>query len=103
MADDDDDRFGMPQSAFEAARDSHGRDSPVYRVGMYVPTRGEVASLPVEDLRVILIDWMWECPSELIPNNDQISAVRSILAKRSDASDPRVVQLISECDSYLEI
>jgi len=49
MAADDDDRFGMPQSAFEAALNSHGRDNPVYRVGMYVPTRREVATLPIED------------------------------------------------------
>jgi hypothetical protein len=103
MATDDDDRFGMPQSAFEAALDSHGRNNPVYRVGMYVPTRGEVAALPVDDLRVILIDWMWESPSELIPNNHQISEVRSVLAKRPDANDPRIVGLIAECDSYLEI
>lgn len=35
---DPDDRFGMPESAFKAARESHGLDSPVFRAGMYVPT-----------------------------------------------------------------
>ncbi|WP_038581019.1 hypothetical protein [Dyella japonica] len=103
MSPDDDDRFGMPPSAFEAALDSHGRDNPVYRVGMYVPTRGEVARLPVDDLRGILIDWMWESPSELIPNNEQIAAVRSILAERPDADDPELQRLIYECDEYLKV
>lgn len=37
-----DDRFGMPESAFQAARESHGLDNPVIRMGMYVPTREEV-------------------------------------------------------------
>ena len=99
---DKNDRFGMPQSAFEAALDSHGRNNPVFRVGMYVPTRGEVAELPIGDLRTILIDWMWESPSELIPNNAQIAQVRDILADRPDAGDPSVQQLIAECDAYLK-
>lgn len=99
----EDDRFGMPGSAFEAALDGHGRTNPVFRVGMYVPTRGEVARLPADDLRVILIDWMWESPSELIPNNRQIAEVRSILAARTDAGEPKIQRLIYECDVYLEV
>ena len=103
MVSDEDDRFGMPQSAFDAAWDSHGRQNPVFRVGMYVPTRGEVAKLPARDLRLILIDWMWESPSELIPNNEQISAVRSILIARTDAGEEVVQRLIAECDAYLKV
>ncbi|MGH8159768.1 MAG: hypothetical protein ACREPQ_16750 [Rhodanobacter sp.] len=67
-----DDRFGMPSRAFRAARESHGLDSPVFQTGMYVPTRQEVATLPVAQLSGIVIDWMWESPSELIPNNGVI-------------------------------
>lgn len=103
MTEDENDRFGMPASAFEAALDSHGRNNPVYRVGMYVPTRGEVAKLPLDDLRQILIDWMWESPSELIPNNEQIAAVRAILAARSDSEELAGQQLIAECDAYLKV
>jgi len=103
VTEDEDDRFGMPQSAFEAALDSHGRNNPVFRVGMYVPTRGEVAKLPADDLRQILIDWMWESPSELIPNDEQISAVREVLAERADASEPGIQHLIAECDAYLRV
>ncbi|MEY2161263.1 MULTISPECIES: hypothetical protein [unclassified Rhodanobacter] len=97
-----DDRFGMPDSAFAAARESHGRDNPVLRMGMYVPTRGEVASLPAAELYSIMVDWMWESPSELIPNNTQIAELRAILLARPDADDLEVQRLIAECDGYLK-
>lgn len=98
-----DDRFGMPDSAFVAALESHGRDNPTIRFGMYVPTRREVAVLPPKDLYNILIDWLWECPSELIANNGQITEVRSILLARTVAQDPIVLKLIAECDEYISI
>lgn len=99
----DDQRFGMPQSAFDSALKSHGKDSPVIRLGMYVPTRREVATLPIKKLSAIVIDWLWESPSELIPNNDQIEELRAILTARSDAKEPAVLKLLSECDEYLKI
>lgn len=99
---DDEDCFDMPQSAFDAAKDSHGSDSPTFRVGMDVLTRGEVARLPANQLRQALIDWMWESPSELIPSNEQISAVRSILIARPEATEAGIQQLIVACDGYLE-
>jgi hypothetical protein len=99
----DDDRFGMPASAFAAAREAHGVNSPVYRCGTYVPTRGEVATLPIAKLRPILIDWMWESPSELIPDDAQITAVREILLCRSDVEDDVLQALIRECDDFLKI
>ena len=98
-----DDRFRMPESAFEAAFDSHGRNNPSIRNGMYVPTRREVAEMPPGQLFSILIDWMWESPSELIPNNTQILAVREILAMRADAKSPHLLRLINECDCYMRI
>ena len=91
----------MPESAFRAARESHGLDSPVIRSGMYVPTRREVAEKPVEWLYPVLIDWMWESPSELIPSSAQIAQVRAVLLARPDAADPAVIQIIVECDEYL--
>jgi hypothetical protein len=56
-----------------------------------------------DDLFSVLIDWMWESPSELIPNNDQILAVREILLSRPDAESPQLLRLIEECDSYIKI
>lgn len=99
----DNDRFGMPQSAFDAANKSHGVNNPTIRCGMYVPTRHEVATLPIEELSSILIDWMWESPSQLIPGNDQIEEVKAILASRSDAETGQASGLIAECDTYLRV
>ncbi|MEY2115088.1 MULTISPECIES: hypothetical protein [Pseudomonadota] len=100
---DPDDRFGMPASAFKAARESHGLDSPVFRAGMYVPTRHEVATLSATQLLPIVIDWMWESPSELIPDNKQIGELRALLAARPDADEPTLRELITACDDYLKI
>ncbi|WP_458068479.1 hypothetical protein [Rhodanobacter sp. BL-MT-08] len=100
---DPDDRFGMPESAFQAAKESHGLNSPVIREGMYVPCRKEVATMPGALLAAILIDWMWESPSELIPNNHQIEQVRAILIARPDANSDVITALIRECDDYLKI
>lgn len=100
---DSDDRFDMPASAFQAARESHGLDSPVFRLGMYVPTRREVATLPAAQLLPIVVDWMWESPSELIPNNDQISQLRAILRARTDATEPEIRELIVACEDYLKV
>ena len=97
------DRFGMPASAFKAARQSHGLDSPVFRMGMYVPTRHEVATWPATQLLPIVIDWMWESPSELIPNNDQIAQLCTILRARPDATEPEIRELIVACEDYLKV
>lgn len=100
---DPDDRFGMPESAFRAARESHGVDNPTIRSGMYVPTRREIVELPAESLYEVLIDWMWESPSELIPSNEQIAEVKSILLAREDAKSSVVLKLVKECDDYLSV
>ncbi|MBN8924078.1 MAG: hypothetical protein J0I96_13450 [Rhodanobacter sp.] len=100
---DPNDRFGMPASAFKAARESHGVNSPVFRAGMYVPTRYEVSTLPIAQLSPIAIDWMWESPSELIPDNNQIGELRALLAARPDADESTLRELIIACDDYLKI
>jgi hypothetical protein len=101
--DRDSDRFGMPQSAFDAARESHGVNNPTIRCGMNVPTRHEVATLPIEELSSIIIDWMWESPSQLIPSNDQIEEVKAVLTNRSDVETDQAAGLIAECDAYLRV
>ncbi|MGH8456586.1 MAG: hypothetical protein ACRETE_06335, partial [Stenotrophobium sp.] len=99
---DPDDRFGMPASAFQAAHESHGLDNPTFRMGMYVPTRNEVATRSAAELYPIVIDWMWESPSELIPDNTQIADLRAILVARADADAADVQQLMAACDDYLK-
>src|SRR5690606_22822082 len=79
---DPEDRFGMPESAFRAARESPGLDNPTIRSGMYVPTRREVAGQAAEWLYPVLIDWRWESPSELIPSRAQIAEVRAVILAR---------------------
>jgi len=95
----DQDRFGMPESAFLAAHKSHG-SAPTVRAGVYVPTRAEVRSMAPEVLRPILIDWLHESPSELIPSLAQISQVQAILEARPDAAE--LARLIDECRQYIE-
>jgi hypothetical protein len=99
LIDQDDDRFGIPKSAFLAAQASHG-NAQIVRCGMYVPTRGEVASMAIVDLRPILIDWLHESPTELIPSVAQISQVKAILEARQDAAE--LIGLIEECRQYIE-
>ena len=98
-----DDRFGMSESAFDAARRSHGVDNPTLRSGMYVPTRREVMQQPAAWLSPVLIDWLWECPTELIPSNTQITEVKALLLARSDANAPAIAALVAECDDFLSI
>lgn len=99
--DDPTDRFGMPESAFAAARESHRPAGLVHRVGMHVPTRGEVATLPPNELQPILDMWFWESPTELIPSQDQIRNVKEVLVDREDATEPDVRELIALCDDLL--
>jgi len=99
LIDQDDDRFGIPKSAFLAAQASHG-NGPIVRCGLYIPTRFEVGSMPVEALRSILIEWIWESPAELIPTNAQIGDVKTILEARQDAA--QLAGLIEECRHYIE-
>lgn len=92
------DRFGMPESALEAAWEAH---RGVLRSGMYVPTRAEVATWPVKRLTAVLMDWMWESPAELIPSNEQIAAVVEVLESRSDADT--LGEIIAACKEYLTV
>jgi hypothetical protein len=98
----DEDRFGMPQAVFDAARESHGSTNPVVRLGMYVPTRQEVAGMPAGELALLIDVWIWESPTELIPTPEQRAEVRSVLRARPDANDPEVMAIIAECDDFLD-
>lgn len=94
--DQNEDRFGTPESALQAAWEAHRH---VLRTGLYVPTRAEVATWPVKKLTSVLIDWMWESPSELIPSHYQITAVVEVLESRDDVDDIR--ELIAACREFL--
>lgn len=95
------DRFGVTERQVEAAIESHGKNNPAYRMGMYVPTRQEVATMPIDELSILLDLWMWESPSELIPSRAQIAEVRRVVAERPDASTPEGLALLTDCDRYI--
>lgn len=95
----DDDRFGVCDAALSAAQKAHGSSQTV-RCGGYVPTRAEVRSMAPESLRPLLIEWMWESPSELIPTDEQIHDVKAVLEARPDAD--LLAGLIEECRQYIE-
>jgi hypothetical protein len=94
-------RFNTPDQGFADAKASHGEDNPFMRMGTYVPTRDEVATLPIDDLAFILDLWMYEGPTELIPSYQQIREVRSVLESRADADTAEARAVIAECDRYL--
>ena len=96
----DDDRFGMPDSAFRAARENHA-DPRIFRIGMYVPTRAEVRTRPASWLLSVLDFWFYESPVELIPSDEQAMAVRSVLQERDDSAEPGIQELIALCDDYV--
>lgn len=68
-----------------------------------VPTRREVAESPAKDLCEKLIDWTWELPSELIPSNERIAEMKSLLLAWPDARASPIMKLIGECDAYLSV
>jgi hypothetical protein len=100
MSEDSKDRFGT-DAALKAAIASHAKENPFVRLGMYVPTREEVAEMAAPQLMDLLDMWMWESPSELIPTDDQIQEVRDILLQRGDAGSGGVQAIIELCNDFL--
>lgn len=72
----------------------------ILRTGMYVQTREEVATWPPQKLYSVVMDWMWESQSEIIPNDAQIAEVLAILEARPDLSEH--AKLIAKCREYLK-
>lgn len=74
-------------------------ETSILRAGSYVPTEDEVKNLSPHILTPVLIEWMWESPSELIPTNEVIERVIILLRSRDDVHE--LSQLIEECKDYL--
>lgn len=94
---DPEDRFGVEIKTMTDEVESH-RALGIHRIGCYVPTRREVATMSAADLGPILEFWMWEGPSTLIPNNVQIADVLAILLARDDAGE--LEELVGACREY---
>jgi hypothetical protein len=88
-----DDRFGVPlELILKVITEHHG----IIRAGCYVPTREEVACKDAAWLYSVLIDWWWESPTELIPSDEQVSEVLTVLRARPDAETPEIQRIIAE-------
>jgi len=94
----DRDRFGMSEAAFDSARLAH---QGIHRAGMFVPTRLMVRTMSPNDLDVALDLWMYESPAELIPSNEQIREVIYELHRRTDHLNPEVCAIIKRCAAYI--
>lgn len=94
------DRFGMPEENLIAAQKwKDKKKKKKYPFHVYVPTRKEVATLPPEELKVILVGWMCHCPIEITPSHIQIAEVRAALLNRDDVD--RLIALIAMCTNYI--
>jgi|GEM_PF-1052729 len=93
--DDPNDRFGVSAEAIKRVFTEHLR-AGVIRCGCYVPTREEVANRPLDWIVPVLTDWFWESPTELAPDEGQVTAVIAVLKSRPDADDERVKAVIAD-------
>lgn len=99
------DRFWVPEANLRAAEKfvkKHAKPkfkghASIYN--SYVPTRKEVATLPLPEINQILVDWMSNSVTEIIPSQAQITEVKSILLEREDITD--FSELIAMCDCYI--
>ncbi|WP_034300107.1 hypothetical protein [Herbaspirillum sp. RV1423] len=99
------DRFWVPEANLRAAEKSARKNAKrkfhgaVAVFNSYVPTRKEITSLPLVEVRKILVEWMLHSVTEIIPSRAQISEVKSILLSRSDITGDS--ELVVMCDCYL--
>ncbi|MFZ6645022.1 hypothetical protein ACO0LO_04855 [Undibacterium sp. TJN25] len=90
------DRFGVPLSNLLAAE----KWCRAYdKKPCHVPTRKEVASLSAAKITAMLVTWMCDCPTEIIPSRAQIAEVKAVLQKRADSE--KLSALITMCNNYI--
>lgn len=98
------DRFRVPESRLRAAARFAGMriharySAEAAFFNSYVPTRKEVATLPGEKIHRILLDWMTNSVTEIIPSPGQIAEVKAILLKREDVT--ALSETIAMCNCY---
>jgi len=90
--------FGVPEENIEAAKQRSKASKQ--RLHADVPTRKQIATLPAEELKRVLIGWMEHSATEIIPSRAQIALVKEILAERADAA--QLGPIISMCTHYIE-
>ncbi len=93
------DRFGVPEGNIRAA-EKWAKKEPHSHYHCIVPTRKEVMTMKVEDISRILLGWMCNSPTEIIPSRTQITEVRELLQSRPDAI--HLAALITMCNYYIQ-
>lgn len=93
------DHFGIPNENLMAAKKWKDKKKKKYPFYLYVPTRKEVSTLPLDELKTILVGWMCHSPTEIIPSRYQIEEVRLALVSRKDAD--KLADLIKMCMNYI--
>ena len=94
----DDYRFGFDLDAMKAELEDH---QPIFRMGCYIPTAREVLTMHPKDLEITLELWMWESPTMLIPNNEQIAEVITVIQSRHDVD--RCNDVLNNCFRYIGV
>ena len=93
------DHFGVPEENLIASKKWKDKKKKKHPFHIYVPTRKEVATLLLVELKPILVGWMCHSPTEIIPSRTQIDEVRIALIKRKDANE--LTELIEICTKYI--
>lgn len=95
-----DDCFGTPSENIQAALKWADKYRKKYQFHTRVPTRQEVATLPVGELTALMIGWMEHSAIEIIPSRMQIALARETLKARPDRQ--ALQSLIEKCSNYVD-
>ncbi|WP_050477728.1 hypothetical protein [Herbaspirillum rhizosphaerae] len=90
--------FGIPETNLQAARHFKKKQKK-HNFNVDVPSRKEVATLGPQEIRKLMVAWMCDSVTEIIPSRSQIAEARLILLAREDAAS--LSGLIEMCDHYI--
>lgn len=94
------DYFGTPPENMQAALNRADKYRKKHQFHTKVPTRKEVATLPVGQLTALLVGWMEHSAIEIIPSRMQIALARETLQARPDRQ--ALQSLIEKCGNYVD-
>ena len=90
--------FGVPDENIQAAQ--RRKSSGCNQQHIAVPSRKDVATLPPAKLKALLLAWMENSATEIIPSRAQISLVKEVLKEREDVS--QIEPIIAMCTHFIE-
>ena len=90
--------FGIPETNLQAAHQFRKKQKK-HEFNVDVPSRKDVATLAPLQIRQVMVAWMCNSVTEIIPSRAQIAEARLILLAREDAAS--LSGLIEMCDHYI--